>query len=149
SLQNTLFDERAYYWLGAFRVNSNIGAFDVGDGDYAFDSRFTVLPVWLDDGNIWLHLGVDYSHRGLDTDRVRFRGRPLVFPGTDGQVPNIVSSGTLFSRSGEDLINLEFASAWGPLTLASEYTMVFLNNTFAGGLPLPDGRLPAGVAARG
>ncbi len=149
TLQNNFLNERAYYWFGFFKANSNLGAFDFGDGDYVLDTRWTALPVWLDDGNVWAHVGVDFSHRALHFNQTRFRSRPLIWTGANFQVPNILNTGAVFSRDPEELVNFEFASAWGPLTLTSEYTMVFINNTFTGGLPAPDGSLPDGVKARG
>jgi phosphate-selective porin OprO/OprP len=145
SLQNTYLDERAYWWIGMFRTNSNIGAFGVGDGDYAYDARLTCLPVWLPDDRCWLHVGADFSYRTLHQDRTRFRARPMEFTGAGFQTPSVVNTGTLFSRDGESIVTLEFASASGPWTIASEFAMSQNRNIFLNGLPQPDGSLPPGV----
>jgi phosphate-selective porin OprO/OprP len=149
TLQNTYLSERAYWWVGFFRNNTNVGAFDVGDGDYAYDVRLTFLPVWRDDGNLWVHVGADYSYRNLHQDQTRFRARPMELSGEQFQQPNVVNTGTIFSRDAQQLVNLEYASAWGPLTLTGEYTWVRVGNAFTGGLPNPNGTLPAGVVRRG
>lgn len=149
TLQNTLFEEkRAYYWVGFFRNNSRTGAFSIGDGDYAYDARFTCLPVWNEASRQWLHLGVDYSYRNLHFNQTRFRARPLIFSGVAFQVPNLVNTGTLFSNDGQQVVTLEYASACGPLTLTGEYMCAFVDNVFTGGLPTGAGPLPAGVVSR-
>ncbi len=149
TVQRTFLDQRSYAWFGIFRTNSNFGASDVGDGDYAFDARLTALPLWRDDGDQWVHVGIDYSGRSLHLDQTRFRARTLVQAGESFQVPNIVNTGTLFSRDGEQLVNFEFASAWGPFTVTSEATFVWVPNAYTGGLPRANGSLPAGVVRRG
>ncbi|MBL8792418.1 MAG: hypothetical protein JNM56_00790 [Planctomycetia bacterium] len=149
SIQNNFFDKRAYGWLGVFRTNSNLTASDLGDGEYAYDGRFTFLPVWREADRVWVHLGIDGSYRNLNDNRTRFRARPLVFAGSGFQVPNIVNTGVLFSRDGQRVVNFEYASAWGPLTLTAEATFTSVGDVFTGGLPRIDGTLPAGVVRRG
>jgi phosphate-selective porin OprO/OprP len=150
TLQNNFLCDRGYWWVGMFRNNpNNLAALDVQDGDYAYDARLTFLPVWLDDGNIWVHTGADYSYRNLHMDQVRFRGQPLEYAGESWQIPNIVNTGAIFSKDAEQYVNLEYASAWGPLTLTGEYSRVMVPNTFTGGLPLPNGKLPKGVVPHG
>lgn len=149
TLQRTFLDDRAYAWVGLFRVNSRLGAFDVGDGEYAYDARLTFLPVWDEKRRQWAHIGVDYSYRNLNRNQTRFRGRPLVFAGTIFQVPHIVDTGPIFSRDAQQFANLEFASAWGPLTLTGEFAFTWVTDAHTGGLPQPGGRLPADVVRRG
>jgi phosphate-selective porin OprO/OprP len=149
TIQRNFWDERAYVWLGLFRNNSNFGAFEIGDGNFAYDARITCLPIWRDDGYTWVHLGADVSYRTLLRDQTRFRARPMVFAGQSFQTPNVVNSGTIFSRGGETIGTLEYASVFGRLTVASEYAFGWVPNAYTGGLPAPDGTLPAGVVARG
>lgn len=155
SVSNTYLDERAYYWFGFFRSNNPFsndnrsGAFDVGDGRYSYDTRLTFLPVWQDDGNCWAHVGADYSYRVLENDLTRFRAFPLVRTGLGFDQPSLINTGAIFSSDGQQNFTLEYASAFGPLTLTAEYAGSVVRNAFTGGLPRADGSLPAGVVARG
>jgi phosphate-selective porin OprO/OprP len=152
---HTYLDERAYYWLGFFRStnpfsnDNRSGAFDVGDGRYSYDARLTFLPLWEDDGNMWVHVGSDYSYRVLEDDVTRFRAFPLVRTGLGFDQATLINTGPVFSRDGQQNFTLEYASAFGPLTLTAEYAGSVVRNAFTGGLPGPDGKLPAGVVARG
>jgi phosphate-selective porin OprO/OprP len=147
--------DRASYWFGFFRnddpfTNDNRnGGFDVGGGSYVGDARLTFLPVWLDDGKTWVHVGADYSYRGLHDDVTRFRTLPQVRTGAGFEIPSILNTGAIFSRDAQQNLTAEFASVWGPFTLTAEYGCSIVNNAFTGGLPLSNGRLPAGVVAHG
>lgn len=155
ALNENLFDERASVWLGVFRntnpfTNDNRnGGFDTGDGQYAYDARLTALPVWMDDGDYWAHLGADYSYRNLHDDVTRFRALPQVRSGAGFEIPNLINTGAIFSKDAQQNFTIECASALGPLTLTAEYAGAVVGNAFTGGLPLPNGKLPAGVKSRG
>lgn len=149
TVQRTFLDERVYAYAGFFRVNTLLAGFDAGDGDYAYDTRLTCVPIWDEPGRRWLHLGADYSYRTLHLDRTRFRARPPIHGGVGFQVPNIINTGTVFSRDGQQVATLEYASAWGPLTLTAEACASWVIDAFTGGLPLPDGSLPDGARSRG
>jgi len=150
-----LLDERLLVWAGVFH-NSNVltndnndGAFDVGNGDYAFDLRVTGLPIWLDDGNCYVHVGGAYSYRNLDQDTTRLRAFPLVRAGSFFQVPTIVNTDVIYSRDAQQVFNAELAMVWGPLTITSEWSGSTVGNAFTGGLPLANGKLPAGAVRHG
>jgi phosphate-selective porin OprO/OprP len=155
TVSHTYLDERAYYWFGFFRTTNPFsnddrsGAFDVGDGRYAYDARLTFLPIWEDDGYYWAHVGGDYSYRVLEDDLTRFRAFPLVRTGLGFDQPALINTGPIFSRDGQQNFTIEYASAFGPLTLTAEYAGSVVRNAFTGGLPGPDGKLPAGVVAHG
>jgi phosphate-selective porin OprO/OprP len=152
---SNFWGDRASYWVGAFRntnpfTNDNRnGGFDAGDGSYVYDARLTALPVWLDDGDSWVHVGADYSYRNLHDDVTRFRTLPQVRSGAGFEIPSILNTGAIFSGDAQQNFTLEYASAFGPWTLTAEYSGSVVRNAFTGGLPLPNGRLPAGVAAHG
>jgi phosphate-selective porin OprO/OprP len=155
SVSHTYLDDRAYYWFGFFRStnpfsnDNRIGAFDVGDGRYAYDARLTFLPVWEDDGASWVHVGADYSYRVLEDDLTRFRAFPLVRTGLGFDQPALINTGPIFSQDGQQNFTLEYASAFGPLTLTGEYAGAVVRNAFTGGLPGPGGKLPSGVVSHG
>ncbi len=151
TVSRTYLNDRAYTLFGVFMQNNSTGRLysSVGDGAYAYDGRITCLPLWDEEEQLWLHLGVDYSYRNLYQNAVRYRARPNVRVGTSFQVPNLLDSGTIFSRDAQQIANLEFASAWGPWTFAAEGSVSTVTNAYTGGLPGPDGKLPNGVESRG
>jgi phosphate-selective porin OprO/OprP len=148
TLDRTYFDGRAYTWLGFFENNSRTFS-AVGDGNYAYDARVTALPMWDEERELWVHVGVDYSYRNLTLNQVRYRARPMIRVGNNFQVNNILDTGTFFSRDAEQIVNLEFASACGPWTFSAEAACSWVTNAFTGGLPLATGKLPAGAVSRG
>jgi phosphate-selective porin OprO/OprP len=151
TMSRTYFDDRAYTLFGLFMQNNNNGRHfaTVGDGLYAYDGRVTCLPVWDEEEQLWVHLGVDYSYRNLSRNTVRYRARPDIRVGSAFQVPNIADSGNIFSRDAQQIANLEFAMAWGPWTCAAEGTASTVTNAYTGALPSRNGELPEGAKSRG
>ncbi|MCE9531265.1 MAG: OprO/OprP family phosphate-selective porin [Planctomycetes bacterium] len=151
TVQRNYFDNRAYSLFGFFQINnnSNRGFYSVGDGEFAYDGRLTCLPIYNEQEKLWVHLGVDYSYRNLHQDQVRYRVRPMIRSGPGFLTPNILNSGTIFSPDAQQIANLEFAMAWKRFTFAAEATTSWVTNAYTGALPLANGRLPAGAAARG
>lgn len=151
TVSRTYFNGRAYSMFGLFMQNNSTGRLysSVGDGAYAYDGRITCLPVYDEDDRVWVHLGADVSYRNLYQNQVRYRARPDVRVGTSFQVPNLVDSGTIFSRDAQQIANLEYASAWGRWTFAAEGTVSRVPNAYTGGLPRATGTLPRGVVSRG
>src|SRR5439155_1049333 len=130
--------------------NNNNRAFTaVGDGDYAYDARFTFQPLRDEAQLLWGIIGVDYSYRNLYQDFVRYRARPDLRIGSSFQVPNIIDTGNIFSRDAQQIANLELAMACGRLTAAAEAACSWVTNAYTGGLPNFNGTLPAGVVRRG
>jgi hypothetical protein len=152
---HTYLDQRDYYWVGFFRSTNPFsnddrnGGFDVGDGRYCYDARLTFLPVWVDNGWDWVHVGADYSYRVLEDDLTRFRACPLVRTALGFDQPALMNTGAIYSRDGHQNFTLVYVSAFGPLTLTAEYAGSVVRNAFTGGLPGSDGKLPAGVAVHG
>lgn len=149
TLQRNYFNQRAYSLVGIYKDDTLNGGFATGAGDWSYTGRVTCLPVWRDDGNIWVNIGAGTSIRTLQYKQVSFNAQPLERAGTSFEVPNIVNTGTLYSNNGEQLFNLEYASAFGPATLSAEYTYVQVPDAYTGGLPLPSGKLPKGVTSDG
>ena len=148
TVQQSYFEERACLWLGFFENNSRDFS-AVGDGEYVYDVRLTGLPIWNEEQQLWAHTGVDYSYRNLDRNEVSFRARPPVRTGSSFQVPNILDTDSIFSTEAQQIGNLEFAAACGRLTLSAEGSWSWVTDAYTGGLPLPNGTLPAGARSRG
>lgn len=151
TVANRYFNDRAYALFGVFQQNNNNNrAFtSLGDGNYVYDARITCLPIWNEEDQLWGHVGFDYSHRSLYQNYLRYRARPDLRIGSAFQVPNILDSGNIFSNDAQQIMNLELASAWGRWTATAEAACSFVPNAYTGGLPNPNGTLPAGVASRG
>lgn len=151
TLQQTFLEDRVYGLLGFFHANNNTnrGFFAVGDGEYAYDGRLTCLPVYDEERQAWVHLGVDYSYRNPHQTQVRYRARPLVRSGPSFQTPNLLNTGTIFTPDAEQIANLEFAMAYGRFTFAAEAAASWVTSAYTGGLPRPDGTLPDGAQSRG
>lgn len=151
TVSNNWLDGRAYGLLGFFHANnnSNRGFYAVGDGEYAYDARLTGLPVYDEDDKTWVHLGADYSYRNPHGYQLRYRARPDVRSGPSFLTPNILSTGTIFTRDAQQIVNLEFAAARGRFTFAAEVSTSWVTDATTGGPRSPDGSLPAGAVARG
>lgn len=151
TVQRTYFEDRAYTLFGLFQANnnSNRGFYSVGDGEYAYDARFTVLPCYNEEEQRWIHLGVDYSYRNPHQQQVRYRARPMVRGGPAFLTPNLLNTGTIFTNDAQQIANLEFAMALGRFTFAAEGATSWVTNAYTGGLPATNGTLPAGVLNRG
>ena len=147
TVQNTILDERVYGLFGFFHSNnnSNRSFYAVGDGEYVYDGRLTALPIYDEEDEKWVHVGADYSHRNPHDKQIRYRARPMVRTGTSFQTPNIVNSGTIFTRDSQEIANLEFAMAWHRLTFAAEIATSWVTNAYTGSLPNANGSLPAGT----
>lgn len=150
TVANSYFDDRAYSLIGWFMQNNGNRTFaSVGDGEYVYDARLTCLPVWDEENERWVHLGVDYSYRNLHLNQVRYRARPMLRDGSSFQVPNILNTGTIFSRDAQQIANLEFAASLGRWTIAAEAACSWVTNAYTGALPLADGTLPKDAKFRG
>ena len=74
-LTNSILDERATWavgWYNDWWVENE----DFGDSGNDFAARITALPVWVEDGDRYLHLGASVRYYGADEGQLRYRGRP-------------------------------------------------------------------------
>ncbi|NLV44562.1 MAG: hypothetical protein GXY07_08695 [Candidatus Hydrogenedentes bacterium] len=122
-LQNTLFDKRLGWTLGAFK---EVGAFpgpqDAANG-YAYTGRITGLPWYRDDGRQLLHLGLSYSRRLPDGGSIGYQTRPEIHLVSNYLNTEIYRGFRLRDANvdKEDLINLEAAWVFGAFSLQGEY----------------------------
>ncbi len=122
--------ERVTWWTGIFKNNTNPAGFGVGDGELAWTSRVTGLPIWDAEGRYLVHLGGSYSYRDPDNGVVRFASRGNVRSGPPSPLNPLYADTGLISASRQQILNAELFSVWGPLTLQSEYSASFLDNAF-------------------
>lgn len=134
STDRTWCDSRIYTGYGFYKNLSDIGAFGVGDGQYAFTSRVVGLPIFEDDGERLFHIGGAYSHRDPVNDRVRLRARDSVRAQPFPLMNIIVDTGQIIADS-HDMFNVETAAVFGPLTLQAEYTGQLVHGAHVGNGP--------------
>jgi phosphate-selective porin OprO/OprP len=96
-------------------------------------ARVTGLPWYEEKGRKLLHLGLSYSHRFRDEDEAdpssQFRARPESRLTDD----RLVSTGRIHTER-QDLVALEAAGSYGPLSLQGEYFHTLAESPSAGRL---------------
>ena len=112
---DTAADDKVTWALGLFHGNADGGGTAAEDGGYALTARLTATPLYEDDGDRLVHVGLAYSLR--DNDGARFRARPEIHLSD-----RLVDTGELDSTE-VDLGNLEAAAVFGPLHGQAEYAM--------------------------
>ncbi|MBN1918761.1 MAG: porin [Verrucomicrobia bacterium] len=118
-------NERITYGAGIFRETDDFGEF-AGGSDYNLTARVTGVPLYEDKGERLLHLGAAYSHRKLPGDEVRYRARPEAHLST-----RFVDTGD-FEAEEVDLIGVEAAAVFGPLSVQGEYIMAAVQSAASG-----------------
>ena len=126
---DTAMEERATWALGVFKNTRSIFGWNVGDGEYDVTARVTALPIYENDGEFLVHVGIAASHRDLDDDQERMRARLMVRDGP-AILHNIVAEARLLGDS-RDTVAPEFVVVWGPWTFQSEYYRAWVNNAAA------------------
>ena len=118
--------ERATWAVGAFRSGADTGEVSKGDGEWATTGRLTGLPLYADDGQDYVHLGLGLSHRNPTNDAVTFSSKPEA-----NLAPNYIGIGGTANVPADsvDLIGLEAAWVFGPLTVMGEYTEARIDGT--------------------
>ena len=150
SMSRTYCDERVTSWAGVFWNGTRSEAFNT-NGRYAASGRLTCLPIDDETEPVWLNIGVSGSVRAFnEQDPNSITVRPLVRTGQSFDIPNLIDTNAIFSQNSHLYIASTGAhSAWGPLTAGGEFMCWTVDNAFSGGLPNPNGTLPAGVTRVG
>lgn len=120
---DTFAEERATWAIGVFKNTRSIFGWNVGDGEYDVTGRLTCLPIYENDGEILVHLGVGASHRDLDDHQDRIRARLLERNGP-AVLHNIVAEVRMLGDARDQVVP-EFVVVYGPWTLQSEYYHVW------------------------
>ena len=138
-LGNCLLDERTTWAAAAFRNDQlNSGAY-FGTGQYGAQARFTGLPLYLDEGQHLLHLGVSIGWRSggnniannpwnttelsarpelRDNDAAGVAGLPPAI--VNGNNNAMVDTGNI-ACDDDRLLGLELLYIRGPFSVQSEY----------------------------
>jgi phosphate-selective porin OprO/OprP len=76
-IHNHAFDKRVTWAAGIFRdTDDDDGGEGLQDGDYAFTTRVTWLPLYEDKGRHLLHVGGAYSYRSAEASSIGYSVRP-------------------------------------------------------------------------
>lgn len=143
---DTFDDEYGTWATGVFKNATNIFAWGVGDGEYAWTSRLTYLPYYdeCSQGANLLHLGIAWSLRDPNNSISRYRSRGSLRNGPPGPQNPVFAETGLFFADSNDLLALELSWQWGPLQVNAEYEANFNPRAFGNGLTAPAG-LPLGT----
>jgi phosphate-selective porin OprO/OprP len=125
TLTDTYCNERGVWAIGAYKAqyNSNVFAYDVGEGNYSTTGRLTWLLIDDKECHQLLHIGASGSLRDPNTvdgnDRIRFRARDLR-NGPANLSTIYADTGTFFANH-QYLANVELAGINGPWSFQAEW----------------------------
>lgn len=126
---DTYGDERGTWSLGVFRFLDDEPSEDTGPiFSDSLTGRVTILPVWDEAAEKYLHLGASYSVRGVSDNTLQFEARPEAsLRGAPVNVPFFVNTGT-FAANLYQLGGFEFVAARGPWNVQAEYNLAAVNS---------------------
>ena len=123
---------------GFFKNVSNVFAYGVGEGEYAWTSRMTYLPWYECEGKYLAHLGVAGSLRDPNNHLQQYRARGSLRNGPGSLNPTLANTG-LFSADSVRFGGLEAAMQLDSLLLETEYTCAWNENAVGNGTTAPAG----------
>ena len=128
---DTWDEENGTWATGFFKNNTNIFSNGMGDGEYNWTSRMTYTPIYEDEGEYMVHLGVSGSIRQPNNDVLRYRSRPSLRNGAPSALnPNFVDTGSAaFATNQQDMLGLELAGNYGSFSFQSELMNSWTQNT--------------------
>lgn len=121
SVYSTAFDEALNWAFGVYKGNTDDAGFAQEDGGYAVTARVSGTPVYSDDGETLVHLGIAYTMR--DNESARYRSRPEVHI-SDRLVDTMALASDDTSTGG-----IELAGVFGPFHGAAEYMLTSVEGT--------------------
>lgn len=125
---DTWADEDGTWAIGCFvsEMTAEPPIFQDDNGGYSLSMRGTYLP-WYDEATegrgLW-HLGMSYSYRDNANDLLRFRQRPECH-----LADYVVDTGTIIDSPSWQLLGLESAVVYGPLSFQTEWFCSFVRRT--------------------
>jgi len=138
---DTFADEYGTWSTGLFKNNTNIFAYGIGDGEYAWTSRVTGL-VFYDEcskGANLLHVGMAGSIRDPNNGVVQYRSRGSLRNGAPGPLNPVYANTGAFVVETQDLIAAELSWQWESLQVNAEYEATFNINAIGNGISAPAG----------
>jgi phosphate-selective porin OprO/OprP len=118
-LSANLADKMIYIAVGAFKevgdVPTNLVVND-GDDVWAITARLAASPVYNEETNTVVHIGIAFSSRDLgDNGTLHLRARP------ETHIGNRLIDTYTFDATGSTLFGLEAAGVFGPFSVQGEY----------------------------
>lgn len=120
--------ERLTWRYGIFQPVTDV--FGVALDQYVLGARVTALPVYENQGQQLIHIGLGYWGGELVQDQWRVRVRPELRNGPGYAVPIFADTGEV-PGSREYTIAPELAMVMGPFTIQAEYAANFLTQAVA------------------
>jgi phosphate-selective porin OprO and OprP len=117
--------ERLTWQYGIYRPATNV--FGVALNKYSVGGRMTALPVYEDDGEELIHVGLGTFSGELVENQLRDRARTLLRNGPGFAVPILVDTGEI-PGSRQYTIGPEFAAVYGPLSVQAEWAGQWLTD---------------------
>ncbi|MFN9717087.1 MAG: OprO/OprP family phosphate-selective porin [Planctomycetota bacterium] len=124
-------EEHGTWSTGFFKNTSNVFAYGLGDGEYAWTSRVSYLAWYEDDGRYLAHVGLSGSLRDPNNGTQRYRTRGSLRNGPGGLNPLLADTGT-FVSSQTDILNFETALQFDSLMVEAEYCITQDHDTPSG-----------------
>jgi len=113
AFHNNAFDKRMTWSVGGFAETDEDMRAVSNQSNYNVTARVTGAPLYADAGRKLVHLGVSYSHKFIN-GTIGFASREVELS------ENLVDTGAI-PANGTDLLSLEFASVFGPVSLQGEW----------------------------
>ena len=111
-ISSSAFNNRLTWAAGVFGETDNRGYGDIEEG-YNITARVTGLPIYVEDGEKLLHLGLSVTNRSA-VSVVRYGQQPEMH-----LAPNLLDT-TIFSADNIVIIDGEAAGIYGPFSLQGE-----------------------------
>jgi phosphate-selective porin OprO/OprP len=138
SAYDTYQDKRGTWAVGLFKSTRSPFGWNVGRNEAEVSGRVTYLPVYEDDGEFLVHVGLGAAHRDLDQDQARFRARLDARNSPSTFSPLVADTGLIYG-SRQQILVPELVAVCGPWSFQSEYYASWVegvSTTTAANLPL-------------
>lgn len=126
-------DDRVSWSCSSFGYPTDSFGVTVGGGlGSSVSSRITAIPLYEDEGERIIHVGMGYSFGDPGNDRVRYSIQPGFFvtdpgnPNAESGVPVFVDTGEIPAR-GFHIFNIELANQYGAVSVHSESTFAVVD----------------------
>jgi len=123
---NTAFDKRATWAVGGYKYTQVGDIAETGsakiqdDADYDLVGRLTALPLYKNNGEQLVHLGIDGAWRNPNNEVLDFSRFPEMH-----LAPTFVNTGNIKARRYEET-DAEAATVLGPFSASGEFTHVWV-----------------------
>lgn len=112
---DSLENHRMSWSYGVFGESRAIAGDSIGTGEYAVTGRVTGLPIYEDEGETLLHLGLSGSYRNTSDDMFMVAQNPETH-----LAPDLLDSGVVMVEDGW-IYGLETAAVMGAWSFQAEY----------------------------